>query len=614
MAGAEAELKYQACLRLGDQVFIAGQIDRAAAIYREAIAAKATPEARQRLGRALAREWASQGREKAGQGDWQAALAAYQKAQQLDPEGPFKDQISRARGMAAYEAKLDEAGQVHKLGRHAEAIAILKELLALRHDREARRLLDQVVHDKRMAEARQLEKNGDYAAAAAAYRQALRAVDSPAAEQKLAMAEHKDLVQRGDAKAQAREWEAGADLYARAISFVDSEEARGKLAKARGEVAYVRHVARARRAARAGEIDEAIAAAKSAIEVKPAKEAHALLKELQLGKWQRLAEASSGRADWQGAAEAYERLAEIDPRPEFSRKGAEARAEEGYRRAYERGREAADAGDWPAAFDAFQAACEAKMTPEAEAKRRAAGFHKHMAEGNALAAKQQWAAAASAFNKARSFMPTEEVDLALARAEGSLAYQKAFDRGMEAAAKRSWQEAVEAFEEALKYKSRFEAKQKLKESKHFLLMALGQDREQAHEWDRAVECYQAAKAVWPRPGVQARIFTASYYMWFAEALSHKARGDAANARDAFARAVNALVAQGGQVQEPPRHGPGEPSAASTFRQEFSAALRLERSGEWAQAIQHYRQSEVHAIDPRCVRDRIDRCLKRFVKE
>ena len=614
LVAAQAELKYLSCVRTGDRAFVEAHIDEAIAAYREAVEAKPTPEVQQRLNRALATKWAAEGKQKAEAGEWEAALAAYHKAQEAHPEGRYRDGALRAIGMVAYEAKTLAASKFVEQGRYDEAIDMLKGLLRVRHDARARELLGKATHDRLVAQAQQAQEEGEWAKAIENYKRALRERSSAATEQMLAKAHHAHLAVQGDGKASANDWAAASDLYARALSFGRDEGTRERLDRARAEVEYARYLSQARIASRDGKIDAAIAAANAAIEAKPTEEAKAEARRLQLQKWTGLAEASWEREDWVGAAEAYERLEELDPRPELKRKAMEARAEHQYRTSYERGRAAADGKDWAAALKAFMAACEAKKTPQAQAGLRAAGYHQYMAKGEAHASKNEWAAAVVALKKAREFMPTEEADLALADAESNLAYQSAYDRGVEASGKEDWAVAVAAFQEALKYKNRYEATEKLKQSKYFLVMGLARAEEEAGEWAQASEYYEQAKVVWDRPDVRARIADVSYCKWFADARVRRGANEVNQAREAFGRAVKVLSERQPTDEPEPDQIKNAPPGAVEFRKEFLAGQRAERSTDWAQAIQHYRSAEKHAIDDELIRKKIGECLSRFVQE
>jgi len=614
LAEAQAELKYQSCVRTGDRAFVENRIDEAISAYEQAAEAKATPRVQQRLRRALARKWGAEGKQRAEAGEWEAALAAYHRAQETDPEGRYREEALRAVGMVAYDAKILAAGKFAEQGRYDEAVDMLKGLLRVRHDKRARELLGRATHGRLVARAREAEKEGQWGEAVESYQQALREMPSAMTEQMLAKAQHAHLVAQGDARAASGEWAAASDLYARALSFDKNEGAREKLDRARAEVEYARYLSQARIAFGDGKIDAAIAAANAAIEAKPTEEAKAEARRLRLAKWKGIAQASWGREDWLGAAEAYERLGELDPRPEHKKKEKEARAEHQYRVAYEKGRAAADRKDWAAALKAFMAACEAKRTPAAQAGLRAAGYHQYMAKGEADAAKDEWAAAVVALKKAREFMPTEEADLALADAESNLAYQSAYDRGVAAVDKKDWAAAVAAFQEALKFKNRYQATEKLKQSKYFLVVGLARAEEETGKWAQALEYYEQAKVVWDRPDLRGRIADVSYCKWFAEARAAREAGEVDRAREAFGKAVAVLSER--HTTDEPEPGPIEnaPRGAAEFRKELLTGQRAERSAEWAQAIQHYRRAEKHAINDELIRKKIGKCLSKFVQE
>jgi len=614
LARAKAELAHRECLRRGDHAFVEERLSDAVAAFQQAIQAKDSPEAQRRLSRALARQWQGKGQEKANAGEWQAALDAFQKAQEFGPSESVAREVVRCQTMVTYEAKLTHAAAAHAEGRYTVAIEAAQALLEVKRDARVQRLLDQALHDRHLADGEVFGKAEAWDRAIEAYRQALLLKPSPAVEKRLAQARHRALTAKGDAHANAGKWADAARVYAQAVSFLDAPETQAKLKQARAEIDYARYVARANALARKGEVEEAIAVLKAAREVKTTPESRDALAALEKQKWRRQAEASHRRQDWEGAAAAWEKLNELDPSPEHKKRAAEARTEHEYEAAYEQGRRAADAGKWPDAYAAFQRAIAAKPTDDAKDKLTTAGLRTFFLQGQSLAAKQDWPAAIEAFKKARGFVATEELDLALANAERSLGYQTAFDRGQRHAAKREWGEAVAAFEAAIEHMNRYEAKARLKECKYALLTGLGRSREDEGEWDRAIECYRAAKSVLDQPGIDALISDAGYYKWYLEGKAQQSAGDTNACREAFTHAVDALVALAGAGGEERGGNRPAPEGALAFRKELLRALRLEREGSWARAIDAYRECESHAIDRTALRERMRRCMEKLVQE
>ncbi len=306
-------------------------------------------------------------------------------------------------------------------------------------------------------------------------------------------------------------------------------------------------------------------------------------------------------------------MAALDGSREHQQLLAAAKTELAYAAAFARGKQAAEAGEWEDACLAFEAARQAKKTPEVDAQLVRCGYEKHMAAGRALAEERKWSDAVAAFKAARRLKPTEESDLALADAEANLGYETAYHSGVKALEQENWAGAVTNFQDALKYRSTPEVAEKLELSKQKLLMAFGRAQEDSGDWARALEYYGAAKHLNGGPEADAALARVTYYKLFSKAQSEREAGRLADANMTFAAAAKLLAQKGRGLGGPLANPAGHEDAATLFGAAFIEAVECEQQKKFAPAIQAYRRAQSHAVDKGLLKSRIERCVQELIR-
>jgi tetratricopeptide (TPR) repeat protein len=352
------------------------------------LAAAAAAQARQRD---FAR-FMNDGAAAARTNDWQRALDAYTKAQALNNTPEVQAAIDNAKKKLA-EAQAANSAAAEKKRQYDAAMA---EATAAARTNDWQKALDAYTKAAAIDNTREAQTGIDTAK---------RRLATAAAASRAAAEEKKqfdDLMAQAAAAAQSNDWQKAVDTYAKAQDIDNTPEVRTALTNARRQLAAIRSAAAAADA-----------------------------KKRQYTQFMTAGDNAARANDWQKAIDNYTKAQAIDNTPEVQsdldnakKKLADASAAADKKREYDKLIREGDAegksGDWLAAIDKYKDAAAVDNTAAVQSKITNATnklFDKYLADGKRAASTGNYQTALDLFDKARAIKTTPELETAITNAK-----------------------------------------------------------------------------------------------------------------------------------------------------------------------------------------------------